>query len=210
LYVPPHFREDRVPILHAAIRRIRLATLVTTGPDGPVASHVPMILDPEPKPFGTLRGHLARANPQGGAAAPSNMMALAVFLGPEAYVTPAWYATKAQTGKVVPTWNYVAVHAAGTLHWFDDPDRLLALVTELTETQEEGRSVPWAVSDAPADYLHAMLRGIVGFELAITRLDGKCKLSQNRPADDRAGVAAGLADEGETEVAALVAAAGTK
>jgi len=170
---------------------------------------VPMILDPEPTPFGTLRGHLARANPQGRATVP-NSTALAVFLGPEAYVTPAWYPTKAQTHKVVPTWNYVAVHAAGTLRWFDDPDRLLALVTELTESQEEGRSAPWAVSDAPADYIKSTLRGIIGFELAITRLDGKWKLSQNRAAPDRAGVAAGLADEGETEVAEFVAAAGTK
>jgi transcriptional regulator len=209
LYVPPHFREDRVPVLHAAIRGIRLATLVTAGPDGPVASHVPMILDPEPAPFGTLRGHLARANPQGRGAVP-DLSALAVFLGPEAYVTPAWYPTKAQTHKVVPTWNYVAVHAAGTLRWFDDPDRLLALVTELTETQEVGRSAPWAVSDAPADYIKSMLKGIIGFDLAIARLDGKWKLSQNRTADDRAGVAAGLADEGESEVAALVTASSSR
>ena len=209
MYVPAHFREDRIPVLHDAIARIRLATLVTSGADGIEVSHVPMLIDPEPAPFGTLRGHLARANPQSRRLA-ADAPALAIFLGPEAYITPAWYETKRRTGKVVPTWNYVAVHAHGALRLVDDPDWLLAHVGKLTQTQEAGRAEPWAVTDAPKDYIAGMVKGIIGFELPIARLEGKWKMSQNRPAEDRAGVIAGLAREGgadEAAVAALVAAA---
>ncbi len=209
MYVPRDFREERVPVLHDAIRQARLGTLVTLGADGLEASHVPMLVDPEPQPFGTLRGHIARANPQWQRAA-AGVQALAVFLGPDAYITPAWYETKRQSGKVVPTWNYVAIHAYGTLRFYDDADRLLALVTKLTETHEAGRAQPWAVSDAPKDYIAGMLRAIVGFELPIVRLEGKWKMSQNRPPVDRAGVVDGLARQGgsgEAAVAALVAAA---
>ncbi|HJS85580.1 MAG TPA: FMN-binding negative transcriptional regulator, partial [Acetobacteraceae bacterium] len=170
---------------------------------GLVASHVPLLLDPEPAPFGTLIGHLARPNPQA-TASRAEPEALAIFHGSDAYVTPSWYETKRQTGKVVPTWNYVAVHAYGPLRFFDDPARLLAIVTRLTERHEAARAAPWAVGDAPADFIAGMLRGIVGFELPITRLEGKRKMSQNRPREDRAGVAAGLRAEGRADVAALV------
>jgi transcriptional regulator len=204
MYNPPHFREDRVPVLHEAIRQAGLATLVTLGPDGLVASHIPLLLDPEPAPYGTLLGHLARGNPQ--ERSRSDGEALAIFLGPESYVTPSWYATKRATGKVVPSWNYVAIHAYGKLELFDDAERLLALVTRLTRRHEAGRAEPWEVSDAPDDYVRGMLRGIVGFAMPIARLEGKWKMSQNQSAADRAGVAQGLAREGDATVAAIVAA----
>ncbi|HEX7966597.1 MAG TPA: FMN-binding negative transcriptional regulator, partial [Stellaceae bacterium] len=164
MYLPRDFKEERVPVLHDAIRQARLGTLVTLGADGIEASHVPMIIDAEPQPFGTLRGHVARANPQWRRVT-AGVQALAMFLGPDAYITPSWYETKQQSGKVVPTWNYVAIHAYGTLEFYDDPDRLLGLVTRLTETHEGGRAEPWAVSDAPRDYIAGMLKAIVGFEL---------------------------------------------
>ncbi|SRR5712691_5037995 len=204
MFLPPHFKEDDVARLHDAIRKSGLATLVTYGPEGLDASHIPMLLETEPQPFGTLIGHVSRANSQWRSFA-SDVPALAIFLGPEAYVSPSWYATKRQTGKVVPTWNYVAIHAYGQLQVFHDADRLLDLVTRLTHQQEDRRAQPWAVDDAPADYVQAQLKGIVGFELPIARLEGKWKVSQNRPAEDHAGVVEGLLTEGEAEVARLVA-----
>lgn len=206
MYVPSQFEETRLPALHAAMRDAGLATLVTDGPGGLEANHVPVLLDAARGPFGTLLGHVARANPVW-RGSPEHRRALAVFLGPDVYVTPSWYPTKRRTGEVVPTWNYVAVHAHGTLRFFEDEARLLAIVTGLTERREAGRAEPWAVADAPEAYVRGMLRGIVGFELAIERLEGKRKMSQNRSAEDRAGVAEGLAREGRTEVAALVAGA---
>ena len=206
MYVPAHFKEEDVAVLHEAIRERAFATLVTITADGLDASHVPMVLDVEPRPYGTRVGHDARANPQGRAAR-RDAPALAIFMGPDAYISPAWYPTNQETGKVVPTWNYVAVHATGTIRFFDDADRLLALVTRLTETHEADRRDAWAVTDAPADYVQSMLKAIVGFELTITRLEGKWKMSQNRPAADRTGVIEGLTREGgptESEVARLV------
>ena len=202
MYLPKDFKEERVPMIHEAIRQVRLGTLITPGPDGMEASHIPMLVDPEPAPFGTLKGHIARANPQWRRAT-AGVQALAIFLGPDAYITPAWYETKRQSGKVVPTWNYVAIHAYGPLAFYDDADRLLALVTELTETHEAGRAQPWAVSDAPKDYVAGMLKAIVGFELPIVRLEGKWKMSQNRPAADRAGTIAGLTAEGDAKEVAV-------
>ena len=209
MYLPSQFREDRVPVLHDAMDAAGLVTLVTVDTGGLDASHVPMLLDRSAGSLGTLYGHIARPNPQWRAAAP-DLAALAVFLGPDAYVTPSWYETKPRTGKVVPTWNYVAVHAHGRVRFFDDEDRLLMLVTKLTEAREASRSHPWAVSDAPAEFIRAHLQGIVGFELPIAKLEGKWKMSQNRPAEDRAGVVQGLAAEGEPAVAALVKRAGSE
>jgi transcriptional regulator len=207
MYLPPLFREDRVPVLHEMIAEIGFGTLVTLGGDGLVASHVPMLIDPQPAPFGTLRGHVARANPQW--RDPSAAVeALAVFVGANAYITPGWYATKRQTGKVVPTWNYVAVHAYGKLEFFDDAERLLGVVTRLTDLHEAKSAVPWQVSDAPADFVQGMLRAIVGFALPISRLEGKWKMSQNRPAGEHDGIVAGLRAEGgeaEAAIADLVA-----
>ena len=203
MYVPPLFKEDRIDVLHDAIRRTGLATLVTLAADGLIASHVPMLLDPDPAPYGTLIGHLARPNPQAHGAVPG-VQALAILQGPDVYITPSWYATKRENGKVVPTWNYVAIHAHGPVEFFDDTERLRDVVTRLTEREEQARADPWAVSDAPAAFIDGMLKGIVGFALPIARLEGKWKMSQNRPAQDRAGVVAGLEQQGREDVAALV------
>jgi transcriptional regulator len=206
MYLPPHFREDSLPELQRAISESRLAVLITSGPQGIVASHLPMLLDPTPLPNGRILGHVARANPQW-RGYDGQSEALAIFPGPEAYISPAWYATKRATGKVVPTWNYVAVHAYGRLEFFDDAVRLRSLVGRLTERHESRRPAPWAVDDAPKDYIDGQLKAIVGFEMAIQRLEGKWKLSQNRTPDDRAGAIAGLKEEGgpaEQAVASLM------
>jgi len=202
VYLPLAFRQDRTDILHDAIRKSGLATLVTLTPDGLIASHVPLLLDSDPAPYGTLTGHLARPNAQARGAVGD---ALAIFLGPDAYITPSWYETKRETGKVVPTWNYIAIHAAGPITFFNDPDRLLDVVTRLTERHEGSRAAPWAVSDAPPDFVQGMLKGIVGFTIRIARLEGKWKMSQNRPAADRTGVIAGLRAEGMEDIGAIVA-----
>jgi transcriptional regulator len=203
VYVPPLFKEDRIELLHDAMRQAGLATLVTLTADGLIASHVPVLLDPDPAPYGTLLGHLARPNSQAkGAVAGTD--ALVIFQGPDAYITPSFYETKRQTGKVVPTWNYVAIHARGPVTFFNDTERLLQVVTRLTDREEGKRAAPWAVTDAPADFIDGMLKGIVGFSLPITRLEGKWKMSQNRPAEDRAGVVDGLTAGGRDVVAELV------
>ncbi len=191
MYQPPPFREDRVEVLHALMHDRRFATLVTLGAEGLTATHLPIEVDPNPPPFGTLRGHLARANPQWRNYS-TEVAALVIFSGPQAYVSPSWYATKNQTGRVVPTWNYIAVHAYGPLRTFDDTDRLRSLVTALTQRQERELPHPWRVGDAPVDFIDRQLKGIVGIELTVERLEGKWKLSQNKNAADRAGVIAGL------------------
>ena len=143
MYVPAHFKEDRVDVLHAFMRATRLATLVSMTADGMIASHAPLLLDPEPAPYGTLVGHLAKANPHARSSDPA-VQTLVIFQGVDGYITPSYYPTKQQHGKVVPTWNYTAVHAYGTLEVFDDPDRLLGVVTRLTQLHEAPRSLPWA------------------------------------------------------------------
>ena len=195
MYVPPHFLEDDKAALHQAIGETRLATLVTLGSEGMEASHMPILLDAGEGPYGAIRGHLARANPQWRRAS-AVTPALVMFLGPDAYVSPNWYATKRETGRVVPTWNYLAIHAYGRVEFFEDAERLRAIVTSLTQRHEGRREKPWAVSDAPEDYIQAQLRGIIGFRLPIDRLEGKWKLSQNRPEVDRRGVIEGLEGEG--------------
>jgi transcriptional regulator len=194
MYVPTTFKVDDLPRVHAAIRDAGLATLVTYGSEGLDASHVPLVLDPKEGAYGTLYGHVARANGQWKTA--GDVDALAIFRGPDAYISPTWYRTKAETGEVVPTWNYVAIHAKGPLSFYDDATRLLDLVTRLTERYERPRPAPWSVSDAPADYIQRQLKAIVGFRLEIRELQGKWKMSQNRSADDRRGVVAGLQAEG--------------
>jgi len=160
-------------------------------PQGLFASHAPLLIDPEPAPFGTLVGHLAKANPHGRLLDP-NTETLVIFQGPGGYITPSYYEAKKEHGKVVPTWNYTAIHAYGTLETFDDSDRLLSIVTRLTETYETPRAAPWAVSDAPEDFVQGMLKGIYGISLRVTRLEGKVKMSQNRPATDHQGIIEGL------------------
>jgi transcriptional regulator len=193
MYVPDHFREDRPEVLQDAMRRIGFATLVTQGLE---ANHLPMLLRD-----GMLHGHVARANPVWKAGAGE---ALAVFLGPHAYVSPNWYPSKAETGKAVPTWNYLTVHARGALNWIQDTDWLRAHVTALSATHEAGRENPWAIDDAPASYVDGLLRAIVGFELTIKNLEGKWKLSQNRDAADRAGVRDGLLNDGHEDLSRLM------
>jgi transcriptional regulator len=206
MYVPSHFEETRVDVLHELIRTRPFATLVVSTSEGLEATHIPLELTADATPFGTLRGHVARANPiwrHASRGAP----ALAIFQGPASYVTPAWYASKRDHGRVVPTWNYTAVHAHGPLHSIEDPVWLRGLVERLTERHEAGRAEPWKVSDAPADFVQQMLRAIVGLEIPIARLLGKWKWSQNRDAKDREGVARGLLDQGgeaAVEMAALV------
>jgi transcriptional regulator len=202
MYLPPAFAETNIDVLHDAIRGSGLATLVTLTEGGLIASHVPLLLEAEPAPNGKLIGHLARPNPQGRGAIGE---ALAIFHGPDGYITPSYYETKRETGKVVPTWNYIAIHAYGTLRFVDERSELLDLVTRLTNHHETKRATPWAVSDAPDDFIAGMLNGIIGFELTITRLEGKWKMSQNRPAADRAGVIEGLREDGRPELSRQVA-----
>ncbi len=191
MYIPPAFREDDAAALHAEMRAIRLAQLVTATAEGLIATPLPLIVDSTEGPYGTLYGHVARANSQWKTAPVGE--ALALFMGANAYITPSWYATKRETGMVVPTWNYVAVHAYGTVEFFEDADRLLDVVTRLTNLHEAPRAQPWAVTDAPDSFIKSQLRGIVGLRIPITRLEGKRKMSQNRNAADRAGVVEGLA-----------------
>jgi transcriptional regulator len=202
MYLPAHFAEHRVDVLHEALRAAGLFTLVTGG-GGLDANHLPLLLEPEPGPLGRLVGHVARGNPLW-REVPAGAPALAVALGPDAYVSPSWYPSKQETGRVVPTWNYVAVHAHGPLRFFEERSRLRELVTRLTDREEGPRAAPWRVSDAPADYLEGMLAGIVGVELTIERLEGKWKTSQNRSAEDRRGAADGLSAAGEPAMASLV------
>lgn len=205
MYTPPAFADNDADSIKATIRAARLANLITATADGPLATPLPLFLDDTEGKRGVLYGHVARANPQWQAVPIGE--ALAVFMGPDAYVTPSWYAAKQETGKVVPTWNYIAVHAYGPVEFFQEPQRLLAAVTRLTNIHEHPRAEPWAVSDAPADFIAAQLRGIVGVRIPVTRFEGKRKMSQNRPEADRIRVAAGLAaseDPGDREVAALI------
>jgi transcriptional regulator len=191
MYSPTAFHQDDLAALHRQISVCRLATVVSQGPRGLQASHLPLLLEPAEGEFGTLYGHFARANPHWQALADGGEV-LTIFSGPDAYVSPSWYPAKAEHGKVVPTWNYIAVHAQGRAELFDEPERLLQLVSRLSQRHEAGRAQPWAVSEAPRDYIDSMLRAIVGFALPIERLEGKWKLGQNRSAADQSGVRAGL------------------
>ncbi|WP_112192790.1 FMN-binding negative transcriptional regulator [Pseudomonas sp. LG1E9] len=192
MYTPRAFAIDDLPEIQQLIQHARLAQVVTFGEQGLQASHLPLLLNPDEGPNGTLYGHLAKANPQW-RDLQNGSDALVIFAGADAYISPAFYPAKAEHGKVVPTWNYIAVHAYGKAEVFTDAERLLALVSALTERHETGRAQPWAVSDAPADYIDGMLKAIVGFALPIKRVIGKRKLGQNRSAADMAGMREGLA-----------------
>lgn len=192
MYTPRAFALDDLPQLQQLILNTRLAQVVTMAEHGLQASHLPLLLNPDEGPYGTLYGHMAKANGQW-QDLQNGAQALVIFAGAEAYVSPGFYPTKAEHGKVVPTWNYLAVHAYGQAEVFTDAERLLKLVSALTDRHEAGRAAPWKASDAPADYMDSMLKAIVGFALPIQRLEGKCKLSQNRSAADIAGVRNALA-----------------
>ena len=204
MYLPKHFEETRVDVLHGLIHAHPLAALVTLSPGGLDANHIPFEIDPEPAPFGTLRGHVARANPVWRDFS-RDIEALTVFQGPQAYISPAWYQTKKETGKVVPTFNYIVVHAYGSLRIIEDEAWLRGLVERLTTRHESGRAEPWKVSDAPEDFIKTQLRAIVGIEMPVTRLVGKWKVSQNRPAVDREGVVHGLGQMKDANAAAMAA-----
>ena len=191
MYTPKAFAIDDLQEMQQQILGTRLALLVTHGEQGLQASHLPLLLDAEQGPNGTLYGHFAKANPQW-KELQNGAEALVIFAGADAYVSPGFYPSKAEHGKVVPTWNYVAVHAYGSAEVFTDAERLLKLVSALTDRHEASRAQPWKVADAPADYIEGMLKAIVGFALPIQRLEGKRKLSQNRNAADIAGVREGL------------------
>lgn len=190
MYTPPAFRQNDLVLLHQQINACPLATLVTQSANGLQASHLPLLLTADEGEFGTLYGHFARANPHWRELLQGET--LAIFQGPQAYISPAWYPSKAEHGKAVPTWNYIAVHARGQAQLIEDSEGLLQLVSRLSAQHEAGREQPWAVSDAPTDYIDTMLRAIVGFALPIQRLEGQWKLSQNRTAADRDGVHKGL------------------
>jgi transcriptional regulator len=191
MYLPKHFAEERPGVLHGLIKECGLATLVTVKEGLPYASHLPFILMPDPLPNGRLTGHLARANPQVQGLR-AGEPALAIFQGPDAYVSPNYYPSKKVAGKAVPSWNYVAIHVYGELRLIEDPAGLEDILTRLTDQHEAKRPHPWKVADAPRDYLETMMKNIVGLELRITRLEGKWKLSQNKTPEDRAGVIAGM------------------
>jgi transcriptional regulator len=191
-------------VLHALIETHRLGTLVTHGTDGLNANLVPFTLDRSRGTHGTLRAHLARANDQYGALK-AGAEALVIFQGPQSYITPSWYPSKQEHGKVVPTWNYAVVQAWGRPVAIEDAAWLRVQIAELTDTQESPRAAPWAVADAPAGYVDSQLKGIFGIEIEIARIEGKWKVSQNRPEGDRVGVAEGLAAKGDAAMAALVA-----
>lgn len=198
MYIPTAFIEDRPEELLAIMRAASLPVLVSPTATGLAATHLPLhVAAPD-----RIIGHVARANPHWRDILPG-APSLALFTAGDAYVSPSCYATKAETGKVVPTWNYRAVHATGTLEIIEDPEELLAIVTTLTDAHEEGRAAPWQVSDAPAGYIATMLRGIVGLVLHVTKLEGAAKLSQNKSMPDRTGVAAALAHEAPALAAAM-------
>jgi transcriptional regulator len=204
MYIPRHNEEIRVPIMHALMVAHPLATLVTLGSAGLFASHIPMVHEEDGSQFGLLRGHISRANTQWRDLVPT-VEALAIFAGHQHYVTPNWYPETKEHGKEVPTWNYVVVHAYGSLKIIHDAEWLLKHVESLTEIHEAASPEPWKVSNAPADFIQSLLHGIVGLELPIQRLEGKWKVSQNRTDREREGVISGLAQLNTPESRAMKA-----
>ncbi len=206
MYQPPHFREERIEVQHGLIRSHPLGLMITAGPGGLQANHVPFLVYSDASERGTLRAHVARANPHWRELAAVDEC-LVVFQGPQQYVTPSWYPTKQESGKVVPTWNYVVVHAWGRPRVIEDAGWLRRQIEDLTDLNEGRFPEPWKVSDAPEPYLASQIKGIVGIEIPIDRIEGKWKVSQNRPQVDRAGVVSGLRNGGEAAeaMAALVA-----
>jgi transcriptional regulator len=204
MYAPKHFDETRLDVLHSLIRQQPLATLVTLSADGLVANHIPLYLRVDGSPFGTLVGHVARGNPLW-KDTDTSVPVLAIFHGPEAYISPSWYATKQEHGKVVPTWNYAVVHAKGTLHIRDNADWIRAQLLDLTGQQEAAFAKPWAVDDAPREYTDKMLSALVGIELPVSALTGKWKVSQNQPANNQASVQQVLLQAGNDQAVDMAA-----
>jgi transcriptional regulator len=204
MYIPQSNKEDRLPVLHKLMEDQPFVSLVTMGASGLFASHIPMVLERDGTALGLLKGHLSRANTQWREFSPS-VQTLAIFSGPHHYITPNWYPEKEANGRVVPTWNYAVVHAYGHLKVIEEGEWLMAHLHTLTGIHEAGSPAPWKVSDAPADYIASLAKGIVGLELVIERIEGKWKVSQNRSEQDRSGVAEGLAELNTTESLAMKA-----
>jgi len=198
MYIPSHNAETRLPVLRQMMAAHPLAAVITLGQDGLIATHMPLVLEDDGSEFGVLKGHVSRANPQWRSPAP-NVDALAIFSGPQHYISPNWYPGKLDDGKEVPTWNYVVVHAYGALRIVEDAEWLLAHLNSLTNTHEAASPMPWKVSDAPADFIATLMKGIVGFEIPIRKLEGKWKVSQNRNEADRLGAIDGLSRLDTTE-----------
>jgi len=204
MYQPPHFREDDLTTQHALIRAHPLGLLITAGGGGLIANSLPFHLDAAASEKGRLLLHMAKANGQWRDIR-DGAPVLAVFQGADSYVTPSWYRTKQESGKVVPTWNYAMVQVRGSARVIDDADWLLAQVRAITGEHEASREAPWAVGDAPEDFIRSQLKGIIGVEIEITAIDGKWKVSQNRPVADREGVVTGLGEmAGQDEMIELV------
>lgn len=202
MYIPTFNEERRPDVLHGLIRAQPFATLVTMGASGLIATHLPMVLSPGEGERDILRGHVSRANPQWREFDPS-VEALAIFAGPHHYITPSWYPEKSEDGKVVPTWNYAVVHAYGTVKIIEDPAWLLTHLKSLTTQHESGFPHPWAVTDAPEDYIASQIRGIVGIEIPIRRLEGKWKVSQNKSERTKESIEQGLEDIGTSASLAM-------
>ena len=202
MYLPPYHVETDVAVMQALIMAHPLGTWVTSGDQGLIANHIPFILDARRGPHGTLRAHVARANPVW-RAMEGGTDSLVIFQGPQSYITPTWYPGKQIDGKVVPTWNYTVVHARGVAHAIEDAVWIHQLVTDLTQANESSNPQPWQVSDPPADFIAQMAKAIVGIEIALTGLEGKWKLSQDETLADRQGTVAGLAAQGDTNATAL-------
>ena len=205
MYTPSHFRRNDIAELQALMAASPLAVLITFGDGRLQVSHIPLMFDAGRGEHGTLVGHMAAANPQAKHCDPA-IEAVAVFTGPHTYVSPSWYQTKRTTHKVVPSWNYMAVYATGHIEFFDEPDHKHAVVKQLTSTHEAGFEHPWSVDDAPPDFIQSQLGAIRAFELRITQLEGKWKLSQNRNAADRHGVMEGLCQRDATGAQQIAAA----
>lgn len=207
MYLPKQFEQPDIDVMHALIRAKPLATLVTLNAGSIEANPIPLLLSADPKPYGTLCGHVARSN-RLWQDHPADTDVLVIFHGSESYITPSWYASKAESGKVVPTWNYVSVQAKGKLRVIHDPGWILSQLESFTAHNEAEFERPWAVSDAPREFTAKLLEAIVGIEIVITDLKGKWKVSQNRSNQDRSSVAHGLNNHGRYEMAELVKSSG--
>jgi len=206
MYVPKHFEERDITVLHSLIRSHPLGAWVTHAGQSLLVNHIPFLVDPARGEYGTLIGHVARANPVWKSFS-KEMASVVIFQGPQAYISPSWYPTKHAHGKAVPTWNYAVVHAEGVPSAIEDASWLLAHVTQLSDLHESKQAVPWSVADAPRDYIDTMLKAIVGIEIPISTVSGKWKASQNRPLPDKLGTIAGLHERGDAtskQMAALV------
>ena len=204
MYLPNHFREDRIEVLHATMRQIGLATVVGHGPDGLVASHLPIELDSSTQPYGTLRCHFAKPNPLAKAVTNDHEL-LVIFQGPQSYISPNWFPTKKLAGKAVPTWAYVAIHAYGVGQIFEGTEKLKKHVGTLTDNFEGTSKKPWKMSDAPDDFITDLCKGITGLEIPIRRLEGKWKMNQNKSEMDVMGGINGLRTQGDHVVADVMA-----